>query len=340
MRTSLHALLAAASAAAPLASAQTRSAKRGLVFVPNVTTPEDDAIWVQPGSDLTWYYNYGSAPSAAFSAQPQAAFEFVPMLWGAVDDTSFLDEVTALIDDADNGVAVSHVLGFNEPDGPYEWGGSDIAPATAAEVWLRNIAPLAERGVKLGLPACTGGTGGIPWLQQFLANCSQQISANSSVQQNCTYDFVNIHWYGNFEGLASHMGEYSAAPVASSVCSFPNVPQWITEYNYADESLADTQSFYNTSSEYFDRLDSVGRYSMFGAFRADVSNVGPNAAMLSDGGELTDIGSWYLGGSATGVLPQSDADADDDTAAAARSQSHVSLTTTALAALAAGFFHL
>ena len=52
-------------------------------------------------------------------------------------------------------------------------------------------------------------------------------------------------------------------------------------------------------------MDSVARYSYFGSFRSGVSNVGPDAAMLNDDGELTDIGSWYLGGSATGVDPQS-----------------------------------
>lgn len=59
------------------------------------------------------------------------------------------------------------------------------------------------------------------------------------------------------------------------------------------------------SAEYFDRLDSVGRYSLFASFRSDVSNVGPNAVMLNNNGELTDVGSWYLGGEATGVDPQS-----------------------------------
>ena len=48
----------------------------------------------------------------------------------------------------------------------------------------------------------------------------------------------------------------------------------------------------------------VDRYSYFGSFRSDVSNVGPNAAMLTQDGKLTDIGSWYLGGSATGNVPQ------------------------------------
>lgn len=47
----------------------------------------------------------------------------------------------------------------------------------------------------------------------------------------------------------------------------------------------------------------VTRYSYFGAFRSDVSNVGPNVAMLTEKGQLTDIGSWYLGGAATNNVP-------------------------------------
>lgn len=276
----------------------TSSSKRGLVFVPNSKWPQDNKIWVESGSDLTWYYNYGSAPSADFADYAQDQFEFVPMLWGSISDTSFLDAVTGLIDGGRN---ISHVLGFNEPDGDSSSGGSGILPALAAQVWVKNIEPLAAKGVKLGLPACTGGYNGIPWLQQFLANCSAIISTDGDTK-NCTYDFVNIHWYGNFEGLASHMGSYSAA--------FPNVTQWITEYNYNDQNLETTQDFYNTSAEYFDRLDTVGRYSYFGSFRSKVSNVGENAVMLNNAGELTDIGNWYLGESAKGVSPTSAASRD------------------------------
>ena len=53
-----------------------------------------------------------------------------------------------------------------------------------------------------------------------------------------------------------------------------------------------------------DRCRNVTRYSYFGAFRSDVSNVGPNAAMLDQNGKLTDIGSWYLGGQETGNTPE------------------------------------
>ncbi|KAI0134797.1 hypothetical protein F4814DRAFT_398970 [Daldinia grandis] len=216
------------------------------------------------------------------------------MLWGAIDDTSFLESVQSQIDSGRN---ITHVLSFNEPDAQYG-GGSNVEPSKAADVWIKNIAPLADKGVKLGLPACTGGWGGIPWLEQFLGNCSELISTKDD-EKNCTYDFVTIHWYGNFEGLASHMGSYAAA--------FPNVTQWITEYNFDNQDLATTQAFYNTSSEYFDRMDSVSRYSLFGSFRSSDSNVGPNVAMLNNNGELTDIGSWYLGMSGTHVDPQSGA---------------------------------
>ncbi|KAI1267060.1 glycoside hydrolase family 128 protein [Xylariaceae sp. FL1019] len=269
----------------------TTSTKRGLVHITDTETPVDNSIWVQSGSDLTWYYNYGSQPSSAYT-QSQSDFEFVPMLWGSIDDTSFLDNVTSLVDGGRN---ISHVLTFNEPD-LSRYGGSNVSPAKAAQIWVDNIAPLRKTGIKVGLPACTGADTGITWLQNFLANCSALISTGDETK-NCTYDFVAIHWYGDFGGLASHMGEYSAA--------FPNVSQWITEYNYDNQDLDTTQDFYNTSSEYFDRLDSVGRYSYFGSFRSDVSNVGPNAVMLNNDGELTDVGSWYLGGSATGVDPQS-----------------------------------
>jgi hypothetical protein len=59
------------------------------------------------------------------------------------------------------------------------------------------------------------------------------------------------------------------------------------------------------SAEYFDRLDFVERYTYFGAFRSKTSNVGPNVPFLNNDGKLTDIGSWYLGFSATGVIPNS-----------------------------------
>jgi hypothetical protein len=190
---------------ASLGCAASSSSKRGLVFTPNPNHPEDNQIWVQSGSDLTWYYNYGSRPSPAFSVS-QDKFEFVPMMWGVSSDannTDWLDEVKEVMS---LGRDITHVMGFNEPDATYEVGGSNIEPKKAAQAWIKNFEPLAEMGIKLGLPACTGSPDGTVWLRQFTANCSELISTGDE-KKNCTWDFLPVHWYDNIAGLKSHINE-------------------------------------------------------------------------------------------------------------------------------------
>ncbi|EPE28333.1 (Trans)glycosidase [Glarea lozoyensis ATCC 20868] len=285
MRLSTSALLLAS-----LATAQDLtyrdSSKRGLVFVPSKKGHvADNQIWVEAGSDLSWYYNYEPTPSATYSNRTQEEFEFVPMLWSAAT-TNFADTVRNLISGGRN---ITHVMGFNEPDGESSTGGSGMSPDSAAASWISQIEPLRKLGIKAGAPAVTGSQRGLEWLVNFFSACQD-------AGTNCTADFFPTHWYGDFGGLASHMGQISAA--------YPNKTMWITEYAMSNADLEPTQEFFNMSADYFDRLDSVERYSYFGSFRSDVSNVGPNAAMLDNKGRLTDIGSWYLGQAATGNVPK------------------------------------
>ncbi|KAH6609821.1 hypothetical protein Trco_003167, partial [Trichoderma cornu-damae] len=274
------------------------SDKRGLVFTPNADFPQDNQVWVQSGSDLTWYYNYQSQPSSAYTSLSQQKFEFVPMMWGVTDnltDTTFLNQVKALIDQGTN---ITHVLGFNEPNGSPSSGGSGINPKDAAQAWVANFEPLGKLGIKLGLPACTGAPDGLPWLKQFLANCSAIVSTGGQ-EKNCTWDFLPVHWYDNFAGLASHIGERRA--------TWPDADIWVTEYAFANQDLQTTQEFFNQTLDYFGKLDYIARYTYFGAFRSKTSNVGPNASFLNNAGKLTDIGSWYLGFAETNVAPTSSA---------------------------------
>lgn len=195
---------------AGLAAAASRSDKRGLCFVPNANHVEDNKVWVQEGSDLTWYYNYQELPSPAYADLTQDEFEFIPMMWGVnaanPEDTTFLNTVRDLIE---QGTEIKHALGFNEPDAGSDVGGSDVIPEIAARAWVANFEPLGEMGVKLGLPAMTGGWGGMPWLRQFLGNCSELLSTGDE-KKNCTWDFLPVHWYDNFGGIASHIGERRA----------------------------------------------------------------------------------------------------------------------------------
>ena len=173
------------------------SPKRGLVFVPskNAKYAYDNQVWVPPKTDLTWYYNYGVSPSPAYSNLSQSEFQFVPMLWSPT--TTFLSSITSLIN---SGTNITHILTYNEPDGDTSTGGSNVAPSVAATNWISQVEPLRKLGVKVGAPAVTGSSGGFTWLASFFDECSNQGT-------NCTVDFFPVHWYGNFEGLASHIGQ-------------------------------------------------------------------------------------------------------------------------------------
>jgi hypothetical protein len=83
-------------------SGSTQSTKRGLCYVPDPSTPEDDHIWTEQPGKLSWYYSYTSTPPKSFRGLSQESFEFVPMLWGApsdINDISFLNTVKGLTDD-------------------------------------------------------------------------------------------------------------------------------------------------------------------------------------------------------------------------------------------------
>jgi hypothetical protein len=285
MRPSI--LLTTTATLAPLTLAQISSPKRGLCHVTDNGNADDDRIWISGPSDPTWYYNYGASPSSAYLNTP--SLKFVPMLWGASTSdtgTPFYDNVKGQID---GGANITHVLGFNEPDASYAVGGSNLGAQLAASRWIAEIEPLKKLGVKVGAPAVTGAQSGWEWMDNFFAACNGA----------CNPDFVPVHWYGNFEGMMSHVGRV--------VAKYPGKEVWITEYGYPKQSLEVSQEFFNMSARSFDSWTNVTHYSYFGAFRSSVSNVGPNAAMLDQKGELTDIGSWYMGGVATNNVPESGA---------------------------------
>ncbi|RDI81299.1 hypothetical protein Vi05172_g8590 [Venturia inaequalis] len=269
---------------ATLTLAQADTSKRGLVYISNPKHKSDDQIWSST-YDLTWYYNYALKPSPQLSS---SKLQFVPMLWGAPKnpdtDTTFLDGVVQLIHD---GTPIPHILTFNEPDGSQKTGGSNVSPTVAATTWMHQIEPLRKFGVKVGSPAVTGSDMGMNWLQQFFTACNG----------GCNPDFMAVHWYGDFEGLAGHLGRVAE--------TYGNVSElWVTEFALARAGLDESEGFYNQSVALLDGWSNVTHYSYFGAFRSDVSNVGPNAAMLTQDGKLTDIGAWYLAETATGAIPK------------------------------------
>ena len=235
---------------------------------------------------MSWYYNYGYRVSAKYDPYPQ--MQFVPMLWGDFNN----DLVSTVVGYLREGRNITHVLGFNEPDGSNNEGGSNITPARAAARWISDLEPLRQYGIKLGSPAVTGSQRGIAWLRDFFTACNGQ----------CNVDFLTVHYYGPFQPIANFLGQFQATFGSSR-------PIWITEFADAHDNLASTEGNYNTTISYFDRIAAFERYSYFGAFRSDVSNVGVNATLLDQCGRLTDIGAWHMNmpAMARGFIPSTQA---------------------------------
>lgn len=166
------------------------SSKRGLIDIAATATKDTELILQD--SDITWYYNYGASPSLATS---NPNLTFVPMLFNTAQTSpSFLTTITNMIN---GGTKVPFVMSYNEPDGTTSTGGSDISPRNAAANWKEQLEPLRALGVQLGAPAVTGAQSGFTWLSDFFEACDG----------GCTADFMTVHWYGDFAGLASNMGQ-------------------------------------------------------------------------------------------------------------------------------------
>ncbi|KAF2195435.1 glycoside hydrolase family 128 protein [Zopfia rhizophila CBS 207.26] len=179
------------------------SSKRGLCHV------------ATPDSSLTWYYSYQYKPSLGYE---NGKMKFIK-----------------------SGSMIEYVLGFNDPDGPHKYGGSDVPADLAARRWKAEIEPLKKLGVKLGAPALE-------------------------------------YWFRESDG-----GD--GKPYRTGYGHASELTVWVPEWGFPQQSVKDTHAFYNISTEWFDRMENITHYSYFGAFRSD--------------GEMTDIGSWYLGGKAT-----------------------------------------
>jgi hypothetical protein len=191
----------------------------------------------------------------------------------------------------------THLLSFNEPDGTTGSGGSSITPSDAARAYIDYVVPYRNgsrgggRSWKISHPATTGSGNGLEWLRAFNESCFEVDPENG-----CPSDFVAVHWYGDFGGLASWLGTLDEFYNGNST-SDKDLKLWITEMGLPQQSAENTVGMMNQTLPYLDGLDYVERYAWFGAFRTDDANewTGDGVALFDDDGGLTELGALYMG---------------------------------------------
>jgi hypothetical protein len=276
------------------AQAQTNSSsKRGLCYIATDHSESDASLFTRRGSPLTWYYNYSPWPGPGNSLR-QWSTQFVPMIHSAGEAESSVGTLQNILAGQDGGAGanqITHVLSFNEPDGDTSSGGSDSSPQHAAQVFLDTLAPLRDEpyNLLLSLPATTGSSRGIEWLQDFNSSCYKLNRTHG-----CEIDFVATHWYGDFAGLTSWLGQIHEL--------YPDQKIWLTEFAIPSVDEDETQAFLNQSLPYLDGLEYVERYAWFGSTREEDANgwTGDGVSLLDDDGGLTQLGSTWMGGQKDG----------------------------------------
>jgi hypothetical protein len=163
--------------------------------------------------------------------------------------------------------ALTHLLGFNEPDSK-EQANLGVDAAVAAWPFLEATA------LRLGSPAAVHADG--PWMRDFMGKVS---AAQGRV------DFVTAHWYGGVDadGLIAWL---------TKIHQQHGKPVWLTEFAPADWSASATnpnrysraqvESFMKAVLPKLDALPFLERYAWF-SFGTDRAPGGSSALFENDG---------------------------------------------------------
>jgi O-glycosyl hydrolase len=119
----------------------------------------------------------------------------------------------------------------------------------------------------------TNGPDGIPWLQDFIKQCS-----------DCQIDFVQAHWYGG------NMGDFTY--YIEKLYDVFKKPIWLTEFRPDHQQPVDRQiEFLKQVMDFWDATDYVERYAWFMA----MPNASANEArgLVNADGSLNELGNVY-----------------------------------------------
>lgn len=217
---------------------------------------------------VTWLYTWG--PDVSFAAQ--YGYKTAAMLWGYDQVDQFQSTVVAGYADA--------AMGVNEPN---QSGQANMSPEQAAQLWMQYIQPLKDEGYLLVTPATSSDPDGLPWMQQFMGNCT-----------GCSYDYVAVHYYDvTAQGFIDYLNLWH---------NTFNLPIWVTEFaceNYnggAQCSQDEVNDFYTTTINFMESTDWVDQYFPFGAMH-DMQGVNSLDQLMSDSGEPTTLGYQIINGS-------------------------------------------
>ncbi|KAF2466396.1 uncharacterized protein BDR25DRAFT_328107 [Lindgomyces ingoldianus] len=165
-----------------------------------------------------------------YTSDNSLLLQFTPLIHGlnTIADENTMRLINGLPDSS------RHLLTFNEPDGSTSSGDSDISPLDAAKAYIKSIVPyrngshansISNRRWNIPHPSVTGSTPGLDWLRKLSSSFYSVDPENG-----CPTEFIAVHWYGDFAGLAVWLGTLGELyNINHTTPSSPKLKIWITE---------------------------------------------------------------------------------------------------------------
>ncbi|KAI9635866.1 uncharacterized protein MKK02DRAFT_44562 [Dioszegia hungarica] len=255
------------------------SGKAGISWPVQELTSDPVAKFFQPGSKLSWHYNWNKnwselLPDTTPGLKIDA--EFVPMLW----KPDFLHNADKLQE------GWSMLLGYNEPDHNDPSVASRCSAVDAARSW-KEVAKLRRQdpAIKLVSPAVASDKG---WLKDFF----------SCLEPDEMPDILAIHIYTTtFDSFRASAEEYY---------SMFRLPIMITEFAVQSfsrnvpgpQSQQQVHDFMGQTTKWLDETGYIMRYCWFGAVRdpSNLHGVHPYNRLMDEQGNVTPLGHQYIAG--------------------------------------------
>lgn len=208
-----------------------------------------------------WAYNWGSARGDLDSSIP-----FIPTLWG--NDASYTD-----VWNANAAAAIKEgskvLFSFNEPDIA---GQASLDAATAASEHVKWMNPFKGKALISAPSVSNSGTDG-----QGLSYLAEWVTACEALDEQCHYDFCNIHWYSEAQYSDTLFTQIAAAKKACG-----GKPIWLTEFAPTDTDSATIVSFMD---EVLPKLDAISYLEGYSYFMVSADKLMSSSSSLSTTGQ-------------------------------------------------------
>jgi hypothetical protein len=218
---------------------------------------------------ISWYHHWEQASVPQMPSKD----EYVPMFWGPSKWSLWSQRLSEM-----HQRKPQALMAFNEPDVSSQ---SNMDPNYAAQLYMEQINPWKNEGVRLGSPAIVWN---LSWMATFL---------NAVQSKGGHVDFICLHWYGSWNDLSGFKS------YVQTTHSRFNKNIWITEMGITTASnptQEQVKSFMMNAFSFLDSQSYVERGAWFGSFESDHPPDGfatGKNALLKPGGALSDMGMWY-----------------------------------------------